>query len=139
MYALRADDGTPRWTFDAKPQPLVYSGQIVASAAVAEVHGVRTVFVPSGKAMYALRASDGHLLWKHTLGHGDPAQDPTEIESSPVVADGKVVFGWDVHNSGKGFPAGLMALDARTGRERWKLVTAPNADGSASTPSPTGS
>ncbi|HEY3723438.1 MAG TPA: PQQ-binding-like beta-propeller repeat protein [Acidimicrobiia bacterium] len=138
VYALRAADGTPRWTFDAEPQPLVYSGQVVASAAVADVRGDRTVFVPSGKAMYALRASDGHLLWKHTLGHGDPARDPTEIESSPVVADGKVIFGWDVHNSEKGSPAGLMALDARTGRERWKLVTAPDADARASTPRPTG-
>ena len=32
VYALRASDGKPRWTFTAKSQPLVYSGQIVASA-----------------------------------------------------------------------------------------------------------
>ena len=30
-------DGQPRWTFTAKPRRLVYSGQIVASAAVADV------------------------------------------------------------------------------------------------------
>jgi polyvinyl alcohol dehydrogenase (cytochrome) len=138
VYALRASDGTPRWTFTAKPQRLVYSGQIVASAAVVDVHGVRTVFVPSGKTMYALRASDGHELWRHRLGRPGDANDPTEIESSPVVAAGKVIFGWDVHNSDRGSPAGLMALDARTGRERWKLVTAPSSDAGAATPRPTG-
>ena len=138
FYALRARDGKPRWTFQAKPQPLVYAGQIVASAAVADVRGVRTVFVPSGRTMYALRASDGHELWRHALGkRGDPS-DPTEIESSPVVAAGKVIFGWDVHNSGKGYPAGLIALDARTGRERWKLVTAPSPDAGSVDPRPTG-
>ncbi|MGZ4800532.1 MAG: outer membrane protein assembly factor BamB family protein [Acidimicrobiia bacterium] len=128
VYALRTGDGTPRWTFTAKPERLVYSGQIVASAAVADVRGVPTVFVPSGKTMYALRAVDGHELWHHALGRRGDANDPTEIESSPVVVDGKVIFGWDVHNSAKGYSAGLIALDARTGRERWKLVTAPSAD-----------
>ncbi len=138
VYALRASDGKPRWTFTAPAQRLVYSGQIVASAAVANVRGVRTVFVPSGRTMYALRATDGRLLWQHRLGRRHDPDDPTEIESSPVVADGTVVFGWDVHNSGKGYPAGLLALDARTGRERWKLVTAPSTDASAASPRPTG-
>ena len=53
----------------------------------------------------------------------------SEIESSPVVVDGMVVFGWDVHNEPKGGrPAGVVALDARTGRVRWRTVTAPVAD-----------
>jgi polyvinyl alcohol dehydrogenase (cytochrome) len=130
VYALRTRDGKPRWTFRAKPQRLVYSGQIVASAAVADVHGTRTVFVPSGKTMYALRASDGEELWRHRLGKKSDPKDPTEIESSPVVVEGKVIFGWDVHNSGDGYAAGVVALDARTGKLRWKLVTAPN-DGTA--------
>jgi polyvinyl alcohol dehydrogenase (cytochrome) len=126
VYALRASDGKVRWTFTAKPERLVYSGQIVGSAAVAVVGGVRTVFVPSGKTMYALRASDGKKLWEYSVGKkGDP-KDPTELESSPVVADGKVIFGFDVHNSGKGFEAGVAAVNARTGREEWKLVTAPS-------------
>lgn len=141
FYALRARDGKPRWTFQAKPQRLVYSGQIVGSAAVAVVRGVPTVFVPSGRTMYALRASDGHELWRHALGRRGDKNDSTEIESSPVVANGKVIFGWDVHNSGKGYPAGLLALNARTGGEEWKLVTAPAADPDvdAADPLPTGS
>lgn len=138
VYALRARDGTPRWTFQAKPQRLVYSGQIVASAAVADIRGTRTVFVPSGNTMYALRASDGKEQWRHALGRKGDRNDPTEIESSPVVVNGMVIFGWDVHNSGKGYPAGVVALDARTGRQRWKLVTAPSADVAAGSASATG-
>ena len=133
-------DGKPRWTFQAKPQRLVYSGQIVASAAVADVRGVRTVFVPSGKTMYALRASDGHELWRHALGRRGDKNDPTEIESSPVVVDGKVIFGWDVHNSGKGYPAGAhRARRPDRPASVWKLVTAPSSDDAdAADPRPTG-
>jgi outer membrane protein assembly factor BamB len=138
VYALRTRDGRPRWTFRAKPQRLVYSGQIVASAAVADVRGTRTVFVPSGRTMYALRASDGKELWRHRLGTGGDRKDPTEIESSPVVVDGKVIFGWDVHNSGAGYAAGVVALDARTGAERWKLVTAPTDQPAGATPTGSG-
>jgi polyvinyl alcohol dehydrogenase (cytochrome) len=138
VYALRARDGKPRWTFQARPQRLVYSGQIVASAAVADVRGTRTVFVPSGKTMYALRASDGEELWRHRLGKQGDRDDPTEIESSPVVVDGKVIFGWDVHNSGDGYEAGVVALDARTGKERWKLVTAPTDEPAGATPTGSG-
>jgi polyvinyl alcohol dehydrogenase (cytochrome) len=127
VYALSARTGRPRWTFDAKPERLVYSGQIVGSPAVADGRGVRTVFIPSGKTMYALRASDGKVRWTASVGRRGGAKDPTEIESSPVVAKGLVIFGYDVHNSGKGFEAGVVAVDARTGKRRWNLVTAPTS------------
>ena len=125
VYALRASDGHRRWVYKAKVSPNVYSGQIVGSAAVAEVDGERTVFVPAGKTMYALRASDGHVRWRHEIGTRNDPKDSSEIESSPVVVDGKVIFGFDVHNSSRGDPAGLLALDARTGKTRWRVVTAP--------------
>lgn len=139
FYALRASDGRKLWTFDAKIHPTVYAGQIVGSATVARVGGVRTVFFPAGKTMYALRASDGKLRWRHEVGRkGDP-KDPTEIESSPLVVNGMVLFGTDVHNSGKGEPAGLYALDARTGKQRWMLTTAPSSGVGATGEGATGS
>lgn len=125
IYALRTRDGKARWTYRAEVHPEVYSGQIVGSAAVADVAGTRTVYVPAGKTLYALRAKDGSVRWRHELGQRGDRSDPTEIESSPVVVDGMVIIGWDVHNSGSGRPAGVVALDARTGRTRWKRVTAP--------------
>ena len=52
-------DGSRRWMVKTKPHPRVYAGQIVSSAAVAKVDGVRTVFFGGGKTLYALRARDG--------------------------------------------------------------------------------
>jgi len=125
FYALRLSNGRPRWTYRTKPHPNVYAGQIVSSAAVAKVGGETTVFFGGGKTLYAIRARDGSLRWRRELGRrGDP-RDPTEIETSPAVVDGTVVVGWDVHNSKRGEPAGVIAFDAATGKQRWKTLTAP--------------
>jgi polyvinyl alcohol dehydrogenase (cytochrome) len=129
VVAVSARTGRVRWTYRAPVHPQVYSGQIVGSAAVADVGGIRTVYVPAGNTMLALRARDGRLRWSYRIGPRVRA-NPSEIESSPAVVDGMVVFGWDVHNETKGGrPAGIAALDARTGRVRWRTVTAPVADG----------
>lgn len=125
FYALSTSTGRTRWTYRTKVHPTTYSGQIVSSAAVAPVGGERRVFFGGGKTVYALRASDGRLQWRYELGRPGDGKDPTEIESSPVVANGLVIFAWDVHNSSRGEPAGVVALDARTGRVHWRFVTAP--------------
>ena len=119
FYALRRADGTVRWKYSTKVHPTTYSGQIVSSAAVADVAGEQTVYFGGGKTLYALRARDGKLRWKHELGRPGDGDDPTEIESSPVVVNGMVIIGWDVHNSASGEPAGVLALDAATGKPRW--------------------
>jgi polyvinyl alcohol dehydrogenase (cytochrome) len=134
FYALDTGTGETRWTYRTKVHPTTYSGQIVSSAAVADVGGERRVFFGGGKTAYALRASDGKLRWEHELGRRGDGKDPTEIESSPVVAGGMVIYGWDVHNSSGGEPAGVVALDARTGRERWTFVTAPTTGPGATGP-----
>jgi outer membrane protein assembly factor BamB len=43
---------------------------------------------------------------------------PTEIQSSPVVVDGRVIVGFDAHDR-PGFRAGVIALDAATGELLW--------------------
>lgn len=134
FYAIDLASGDLEWSFTAEPHPSVYAGQIVSSAAVADVEGVRTVYFGAGKTVHALRAGDGELLWRHELGRPGDDADPTEIESSPVVADGLVIVGSDVHNSQAGEPAGVYAFDAATGRPRWSAITAPSAE-----PEPTGS
>jgi outer membrane protein assembly factor BamB len=42
FYALDLETGERRWTFRARVHPRVYAGQIVSSAAVADVDGERT-------------------------------------------------------------------------------------------------
>jgi polyvinyl alcohol dehydrogenase (cytochrome) len=132
FYALKLSNGRPRWTFKIDPHPNVYAGQIVSSAAVAKVGGQPTVFFGGGKTLYALRARDGKLRWKRELGKKGNKADPTEIETSPAVVDGMVIVGWDVHNSRSGEPAGVVAFDAKTGKQRWKTNTAPT-DGEGAT------
>jgi polyvinyl alcohol dehydrogenase (cytochrome) len=134
FYAIDLKTGKPRWTYQAHVHGQVYAGQIVSSAAVADVKGVRTVFFAGGKTLYALRTDDGSERWKHEVGRRGDDNDPSEIESSPVVADGLVVFGTDVHNSGKGEPAAVIAVDAATGKPRWTTVTAPTEGEGATGP-----
>lgn len=118
FYALGLADGRERWTYQAPEHENVYSGQIVGSAAVADIGDERFVYFPSGKTMYALDASDGTLRWDYELNPGGPDDDPTEIQSSPVVAGGMVIFGFDAHDE-PGVRAGIVALDAATGERRW--------------------
>ncbi|MBI2706563.1 MAG: PQQ-binding-like beta-propeller repeat protein [Actinobacteria bacterium] len=117
FYALDAATGAQRWMVQADVHPQVYAGQIVSSASVNDVGGIRTVFFGSGQTMYALRADNGEVRWKRRIGSGGP-DDFTEIESSPVVVEGKVIFGFDVHNQ-VGQRAGVYALDAATGDDVW--------------------
>jgi polyvinyl alcohol dehydrogenase (cytochrome) len=128
FYALDFDTGEPRWTFQARVHPRVYAGQIVSSAAVADVAGERTVYFGAGNTLYALQARDGELRWQHRLGPPGDDDDAREIESSPVVVDGLVIVGSDVHNADDGTPAGVFALDAASGEVRWTTVTAPTDD-----------
>jgi polyvinyl alcohol dehydrogenase (cytochrome) len=127
FYALDVDDGRLDWSFRAEVHPNVYAGQIVSSAAVADVGGRRLVYFGAGQTLYGLDAGDGKVVWHKDLGapDADPANDPTEIESSPVVAGGLVIVGTDVHNSTSGDPSGVYAFDAATGARRWAAITAP--------------
>jgi polyvinyl alcohol dehydrogenase (cytochrome) len=134
FYAIDVRTGARRWVRRTKPHPDVYAGQIVSSAAVRTVTGTRTVYFGGGKTLYALRASDGSVRWKHELNPRGAAGDPTEIESSPAVVGGLVVVGWDVHNSPRGAPAGVLALDATTGKLRWRTVLAPTGGDGATGP-----
>ena len=126
MYAIDAATGDVRWTHQTPPAPSNAFGPIVSSAAVADVpvDGVtrRLVVFGSGPRVFALDARDGSTVWVHALGTG-AADDPTEVESSPVIWDGVVYVGKDVHDhvSTDGAPprGGLVALDAATGAQRW--------------------
>ena len=84
----------------------------------------RTVYFGAGNTLYAL-APTARARWEHRLAPEGDDDDPREIESSPVVVDGLVIFGSDVHNADDGTPAAVFALDAATGEERWTTVTAP--------------
>jgi polyvinyl alcohol dehydrogenase (cytochrome) len=117
FYAIETTTGLARWTFQAATEPNVYAGNIVSSAAVTDVDGRQLVIFASGRTLYALDTTTGAELWSYAAGSADP-EDFTEIESSPVVANGKVFVGIDVHNR-PDQRAGLVSVDVRTGAEVW--------------------
>ena len=121
VYAVDAASGRQRW--------MAHTGGPVASTpAVADG---RVFAVSYDGRLYALDARSGEVLWKFaTEGerrfegkglHGMLPRNQTYPDlydvylSSPLVVDGKVVFG-----SGDGH---VYAVDAATGRLAWKFAT----------------
>lgn len=129
VYAVRLASGGLVWSYVTDHQPgAAYAN--AASAHVEKIAGRDTVLIGAGEVMYALDAITGALVWRFTAGTGcaDALGNPpglcgfggerNQIESSAIVADGKVFFGMDVNDAafGKG---GIYAVDAATGLLRW--------------------
>jgi polyvinyl alcohol dehydrogenase (cytochrome) len=122
LYALRVKDGGPIWRFFMPDQPGAPYPD-ASSADVRRVGGQWAVFVAGGETVYAIDAVTGRELWHFTAGTGCATGlcgfdgERNEIESSPIVADGKVFFGMDVNEeNGKG---GFYAVDVHDGRLVW--------------------
>jgi outer membrane protein assembly factor BamB len=121
LYALRAANGTRLWSYAMKPHPGGSYPQ-ASSAEVATVAGEQRVYVGGGMTLYCLAAATGELRWQFDAGTGCTTcgrfTERNEIESSPTVVDGRVVFAMDVNDSepGKG---GAYAVDAADGRLVW--------------------
>jgi len=94
LYALDADSGEQRWTFET-------AGKVESSPTVAD----GTVFVGGWESFYALDADSGDTEW--TLD--------ASVVSSPTVADGTVFV--------TGAGGSIYALAAATGDRRWAFET----------------
>jgi len=134
VYAVRLSDGSQVWSFQTALQPgASFPG--AASPHVEDVNGSPRVFIASGETMYSLDAATGAEVWRFTAGTGcgafgganpcafwdgsaNSVAEQNQIESSGVVADGKLFFGMDVDDDevGKG---GFYAVDAADGRLAW--------------------
>jgi polyvinyl alcohol dehydrogenase (cytochrome) len=122
LYAVRARDGSELWRFAMPDQP----GAPYPDAGSVDLRTVRgrvLAFVAGGETLYAVDALTGREVWHFTAGTGCGSGlcgfdgERNEIESSPIVADGKVFFGMDVNEeNGKG---GFFAVDVRDGRLVW--------------------
>jgi outer membrane protein assembly factor BamB len=92
-----------RWRRHLTEDPLIeYKPQEFASASS---DGERVFIGSSAKVLYALRARDGAIIWRHEVG-GAISSRPTYVAETDTV-----YFGAD--------DGGLYALDAASGRERW--------------------
>jgi len=155
FYAIDARSGQLRWKFrldcqmtvvpipevcggpSPGPDPLRFTtpgGIVTASPALSE----GTLYFAGGKTVYALKASDGTLLWKRIIC-GRPeendcasdANDPTQVLSSPSVFDGKIFFGADTGGVAFNIPyrGGFVALDTKTGNLIWRFEVDRRLDG----------
>ena len=91
------------------------------------------VIFGGGYTLYALNASTGAVFWQHDYtGRPDEPPDPdvdgTRIFSSPVVADGDVIFGVDVDGAA-GYGGYIVGASLATGAPVWEFQTDANAQG----------
>ncbi len=114
FYALNAADGTEIWHYDAEYHDNVYAGQITSSASYTLIGATPAVVFNAGRTIHALNAADGTEIWSHALG--EPGW-PTELETTPIVVDNRVIATFDTHNAP--FPAGVVAVDLATGELLW--------------------
>jgi outer membrane protein assembly factor BamB len=104
-----------KWHFDT-------GGGISASAAVATVNGVSTVFIGNWSgAFYALNAVTGQEIWSYRIAPVGCAVTACRIASSPAVSGGVVYFG--------AADATIYALNAANGHLIWKHTLASSASG----------
>jgi polyvinyl alcohol dehydrogenase (cytochrome) len=130
MYSIDARSGITRWAVQTPPAPGAEFGPIVSSAAVTKVDGITRIVFGAGPRVIALDPT-GRTVWSHYAGatdaNGTPKlkDDPAEVESSPLVWNDTVYVGMETHNhpaaQSGGIRGGLLALDVRTGEQKWKF------------------
>jgi polyvinyl alcohol dehydrogenase (cytochrome) len=149
FYALDIESGSLKWKFQVDcdnavipiPPQCLPAGQtppdrffsdgglITSSATVFR----DAVYFAGGKTIYALRASDGQLMWKRVLcGNPDEPKcevdthDPTRIFSSPTIFDNKIVLGQAADAAG--YRGAIQALHLETGTPAWRFEVDPKLD-----------
>jgi polyvinyl alcohol dehydrogenase (cytochrome) len=126
LYALRVRDGTTLWHFAMANQPGA-SFPFAASADVETIDGSPRVFVAGGETVYSIDAVTGREAWHFDAGTGCRTMpndcgfggETNEVESSPIVAAGEVLFGMDINENGVRGKGGFYAVDAHDGHLLW--------------------
>ncbi len=147
FYAVNLQTGKLRWKVRLASQNAItpYPGQqprdatsdgglVTSSAWFEPAAGSRPALVifGGGYTLYALKAATGAMYWEHDYpgvpGPPNPDDDSTRIFSSPVVADGRVLFGVD--EDGQQHSAGyVVAASLDTGDPVWEFQTDVGAGG----------
>jgi len=135
MYALYVETGAELWRFQTRFQEVSFPN--TGSAHVESVNGLDTVFFGAAERFYALNAATGEVIWTFDAGTGCRNEgdcrfhrERNQIESSPIIADGKIFFGMDIDDQERrddpdperareGGKGGFYALDVETGYLAW--------------------
>jgi polyvinyl alcohol dehydrogenase (cytochrome) len=126
LYAVRLRDGTALWHFVLANQTGA-SYPEAASADVETVDGKSRVFIAGGESVYSIDAVTGREVWHFDAGtgcHPPPGEcgfrgETNEVESSPIVAGGEVLFGMDLNENGVQGKGGFYGVDSSDGHLLW--------------------
>src|SRR5215211_3776849 len=119
VFALDATTGARKWSHD-------FDEPINGSAAIANGVVYVPLATPGSPKLAALNLADGSALWATTLD----TQKDSDVFGSPVVWNGTVFIGTsalfgELNDPDVSVRGSVVALDARTGRRRWKTYTVP--------------
>jgi polyvinyl alcohol dehydrogenase (cytochrome) len=133
LYALNADTGTTKWTFDVTP----IAGPVSANSPDPlrdgpTVTGNDVIVGDQRGFLYAVNTTSGTLDWSTKLSDHPAAV----ITGSPLVYNGRVYVGVSSNEEQQAasasypcctFRGQLVALDAATGAVDWRYYTTPPA------------
>src|SRR5258707_7753830 len=123
IYAVEAYTGKLLWKYDPQirlDQALNGSYSARTNGGVAVWNG--KVYVVTGDCrLIAIDAATAKKIWESTVSR--PL--PTDITGAPRVANGKILMGYNGSEDAVRGP--LVAYDAETGKEPWRLWTVPGA------------
>ena len=130
-FALRAESGTPVWTFDP---PGGNEGSANRGVVYWEAGSERRIFYAAGSHLYALDALTGTLITTFGAGGsidlgkglGRDSLHQSVVATSPGVIYGDLLIQGSRVGEGDGSaPGHVRAFDVRTGALRWMFHTIP--------------
>ena len=118
VLAVDRDTGAILWRRAVRETLPPGAGHVSASLASASpvTDGERVYAFFGSQGLYALRVADGEVAWSKDFGRLQAKHAHGE-GSSPVLHGDTLVVNWD--HEGDSF---LIALDARTGEQRWRMM-----------------
>lgn len=119
VLALDATTGKQFWAFERALPAGAAAGEFGASLNRGVALLDDKVFFGTGDAhLIAVASSSGNVLWDTPLA----SPSTYYISAAPLAYRDLVVTGVGTKGGGRGF---IVALDAATGKERWRFVTVP--------------
>ncbi len=120
VTATDAASGDQLWSFERRVETVMIGPPVSQPAGMALAG--ETLFVPTNDHhMLALDMRSGKLLWQHNV---TGFHKTLKMSAAPLIVGGKVIQGMS-GCAGGGEPGGcfIVALDAATGKELWRLNT----------------
>lgn len=106
LYALDAATGTQRWHFTEAPQT---QGEYLSALAAGAV-----IYDGAANHLYALGASDGHLLWQQQITSTDQVFQDLHVWGNEIYAEAEAPIGSSTHPS-------IYAFNTKDGQQQWKM------------------